>query len=202
MNDKIFVFCGKSGSGKDFYAHKIKENINLKFVVSTTSRPMRSGEVDGREYNFTTKENFLKKIEDNEFIEYRSYDTLVDNTPNTWYYGTEKKSIKDNESYIMILDKQGLIDIKNSFGDRVIGIYLYVDDKEREIRAKNRDENFCQVEWDRRIKDDEEKFKEIENLVDFSINNNRSKEEVFRELLSFIESNIEQEIENDSFDIN
>ncbi len=47
-------------------------------------------------------------IENDEFLEYRTYNTLVENIPDIWYYGVNKKAVKENSAYVVVLDKLGL----------------------------------------------------------------------------------------------
>lgn len=159
----MLILCGKSGSGKDTVAQKILEKYeeNVLKLVSDTSRPMREGEVDGREYNFTSKEKFLKGIEDGKFVEYRSYNTLVNGVPDEWYYGTSKfEKTEEGKLVVAIKDLEGakvLKDYCEEIGEPCECILLEVDDKVREARAKLRG-SFDQIEWDRRLKADEVDF--------------------------------------------
>ena len=69
---------GKSSSGKDTVYRQLKEDerVKLKNVIMYTTRPMREGEVDGREYYFTDEE-ILKEYEDKgKIIELRAYNTI------------------------------------------------------------------------------------------------------------------------------
>ena len=71
---KIFYLMGKSSAGKDsFYKELVlNKELNLKQVVSYTTRPIRDGESDGLEYFFVTKEQFEKFKHDGKIIEYRA----------------------------------------------------------------------------------------------------------------------------------
>lgn len=86
----LFVFSGPSGTGKGTilsgYFDKYKDN-KLKYSVSATTRSPRSGEVDGVNYFFKTKDEFQKMISDGEFLEWASF---CDN-----FYGTPLKYIND-----------------------------------------------------------------------------------------------------------
>jgi len=167
---KILVLLGKSGVGKDTCFNHICKEYDFNPIISYTSRPMRQGESQGKEYNFISKDDFIEKINCNEFLEYRSYNTLVNGIEETWYYGTLKSSFEDKNN-IIILDYSGLKTLKEEFGDLVTSIYIKISDNERERRAKLRDKDFCQIEWDRRLKDDEIKFFNAENDVDYIIEN-------------------------------
>ncbi len=92
MTDRgtLFVFSGPSGTGKGTilagYFDKYNDN-KLKYSVSATTRNPRSGEVDGVNYFFKTKDEFQQMIADGEFLEWASF---CDN-----FYGTPIKYIND-----------------------------------------------------------------------------------------------------------
>ncbi|KAL0367618.1 UNVERIFIED_CONTAM: Guanylate kinase, chloroplastic/mitochondrial [Sesamum radiatum] len=70
-NPLIIVISGPSGVGKDAVIKRLREvRENLHFVVTATSRAKRPGEVDGKDYFFVSKEEFLRMIEKNELLEY------------------------------------------------------------------------------------------------------------------------------------
>lgn len=158
MKNKIIVLVGCSASGKDSIAKELSEKYGYKFVVSHTSRPMRPYEKNGINYNFVSRKQFEKMIENNEFIEHREYLTLVNNIPDKWLYGCHKDSINLNlNSYVVILDITGLKAFKKEFGDDVISFYIDVDPSERSFRARRR-YGYDKTEWKRRLKDDEKVF--------------------------------------------
>lgn len=154
----ILVLCGKSGCGKDTTASAIK-GLGFEYIISHTSRPMRENEKEGDPYYFVNNEEIQNLINSGDLFEYRDYKTAFNNEPQTWYYGTCKKSIKDDRNYVAVVDIDGLKSFKKEFGDRVLGIYLDVSDEVRTDRARGRG-SFCQTEWDRRLKADAEDFSE------------------------------------------
>jgi guanylate kinase len=71
---KVFVITGPSGVGKGTLIRELlKEVPDLELSVSATTRAPREGEVDGRDYHFLTPEQFEKRIEENDFLEFASY---------------------------------------------------------------------------------------------------------------------------------
>ena len=161
----MLILCGKSGSGKDTIAGEIlrKYSEDSKRLVSHTSRPMRDGEENGREYYFVPKESFLEGIKASNFIEYRSYNTTVNGVPDEWYYGTQKfEKTNDGTLLVAIKDLEGakvLKDYCEEIGEHCECILVEVPDKLREDRAKLRG-SFDQTEWDRRLKADAIDFSE------------------------------------------
>ena len=88
MNKKLFVISGCSGVGKGTVLKKFMSGNSDNFMVSIscTTRSPRPGEIDGVNYFFVTKEEFINSINENKFLEYAEF------AGN--YYGTKKKFIK------------------------------------------------------------------------------------------------------------
>jgi guanylate kinase len=181
MDNRIIVLCGYQGSGKDYLASELKKR-GYDFIISHTTRPMRPNENEENPYYFTTKEKFLEMIENDEFLEYRTYNTLVDNIPDVWYYGVNKKAVKENKSYVVVLDKLGLIEFKKEFKDRVVSFYIDASDKNRYDRANSRG-GFNSQEWERRELADKKEFEGIFDIVDGVIDNNDNKLNTLKSLL-------------------
>lgn len=185
--NKIIVLCGKSSAGKDKIAKYLSENHSYKFIVSTTSRPIRPNESQGNPYKFITRQEFEDKIKARDFIECRQYNTLVNNIPDTWYYGVEESEVDiKNNNYVVVLDIQGLQDFKRYFGDHVISFYIDVDNDIRKDRAMQRG-GFDETEWNRRLIDDAKVFSllEVYNKVDF-ISPNYNFDECIKDILDII----------------
>ena len=84
----LIIFSGPSGAGKDTILNKIMgEKENLKLSVSHTTRPPREGEVNGKNYYFVSRQEFMKMVENGEMLEYAIY---CEN-----YYGTSAVKVKD-----------------------------------------------------------------------------------------------------------
>lgn len=81
---RVFVIAGPSGSGKTtIYKRLLKEEPGINFSVSATTRPPRQGEVDGQDYHFLSREEFLRRREAGDFVEWAEvhgnyYGTLHD----------------------------------------------------------------------------------------------------------------------------
>lgn len=107
----LIVISGPSGAGKDTIVNEIL-NENIKLSVSATTREARSGEIDGKDYFFLSKKEFLEKIKNDEFIEYAM--VHGDN-----YYGTLKseviKDLKAKKDVILVIDIKGAISIQDKF---------------------------------------------------------------------------------------
>lgn len=183
----ILVLVGKSSSGKDTLMKELVKSNYFHGVISTTSRPIREYETADVNYYFTSVDEFINKIKNNEFIEYRTYNTKLNDIDEIWYYGTEKNSINAEKDSVLVLDVQGLKDIKKYFPDEtIIGIYLHCPLKLRTERAKNRG-SFCEIEWNRRIQTDKIDFENVYEEVDYVLNGTKSVKELADEVKEIID---------------
>ena len=180
----MIILMGKSGSGKNYIESKLVE-MGYNRVISTTSRPMRKGEKECIDYKYVTKDTFLKMIDNDELIEYRTYNTLVDGIPDVWYYGLTKQSFDDDKKYVLILDVNGTNEFIKCVGrDKCSVTYIECDDEVREERAVARG-GFNRVEWERRLKTDAEDFSfdKLLPIVDnFIINTNNHIDNIIEEI--------------------
>ena len=136
----IFYLMGKSASGKDTLYQKLLENRNLKLqrIVLYTTRPIREGEQEGREYYFTDERKLQEIREAEHLIELRSYDTVH----GVWHYFTADDGQIDlkNHDYLGIGTLESYQKMKEYFGqDTMIPLYIEVEDGERLSRALTRE---------------------------------------------------------------
>lgn len=127
-NPLIIVISGPSGVGKDALIKKLRESRDsLHFVVTATSRPVRPGEENGKDYYFVSKEEFLTMIDKNELLEY----ALVYGDYNGDYKGIPKKQIREYmaKGYDIILrvDIQGAQTLRRVLGDSAVFVFLMAD---------------------------------------------------------------------------
>jgi guanylate kinase len=173
MENNIIVICGFSSSGKDTISKYLFKHHGYSMVISHTSRPMRPNESERNPYFFISKGQFENMIDNNEFIECRKYNTLVNGIPETWYYGLHKNCINlSRHTYVVVLDLLGLIELKKYYKDNIISFFIDVDEPTRKKRAIDRD-GFDETEWNRRYEDDKNKFPEdmIAKDVDYIVEN-------------------------------
>ena len=160
----IFCLMGKSSSGKDTIYKKLlaDDSLMLLPIVPGTTRPMRDGEANGREYNFYTESEFEDLKSRGMIAESRSYNTVH----GIWYYFTvADEKIKPAESdYILIGTLEAYNGLSAFFGaDNVVPLYIFVDDGVRLERALARErsqQNPRYAEMCRRFLGDEEDFSE------------------------------------------
>ena len=124
VDGKILFLCGKGGTGKDsvmgFLVRKYPD-IFERFVITTT-RPMRDGEVDGVDYHFCTREDFSRKVVNNEFCIVEYYNVV---NGNSNYYGVGDIPNSSDKVYVLCGTNTQYDKLKARYGGRVIGVYLY-----------------------------------------------------------------------------
>ncbi len=114
----LFVMSGASGTGKGTICAELLNNKknDLFLSVSSTTREIRKGEVDGETYNYTTVENFEKMIENGEMLEYAKYSGN--------YYGTPKKAVQKmleaGKSVLLEIEPQGALRVKELLPEAVL----------------------------------------------------------------------------------
>lgn len=113
----LVVVSGFSGAGKGTLMKALLERYdNYALSISATTRGPRTGEVDGREYFFKTREEFLQMIEADQLIEYAEY---VNN-----FYGTPKdyvfSNLESGKDVLLEIEIQGALKVKEKFPDAVL----------------------------------------------------------------------------------
>ena len=135
----LLILSSPSGAGKTSLSKKIKEEIkNFEISISHTTRKPRNDEVNGKDYHFVSKEDFVKKINNNEFYEYAK---IYDN-----YYGTSKKAVNDllekNKNIIFDIDWQGTQQLVKFSNFKFLKVFLLPPNKnELEKRLINRNKD-------------------------------------------------------------
>ncbi len=136
MKGKVLVFSAPSGAGKTtIVKYLLSEFPELVFSVSATTRKPRANEVHGREYFFITEEEFKKKIEENQFVEWEKF--------YDYYYGTLRefvdKNIESGKFVVLELDVKGALSIKKQYPDAVL-IYIAppsIDELKQRLKKRN-----------------------------------------------------------------
>ena len=188
---KLFVFMGKSASGKDTLYRLVMEKYrNLHPVIPYTTRPIRAGETEGAEYHFVTEEEMAKMQRRNQIVECRCYQTVK----GPWYYFTAEDGQIDFEKgdFALISTLEGYEQIRNFYGgERVVPLYIEVEDMlriERSLAREKQQEKPCVAEVCRRFLADEADFSE-ENLQRLGITDritNISLEQALDQIATFI----------------
>ena len=117
ISKRLIVFSAPSGSGKTTILKSVLSNYkNFVFSISATTRKKRKSEVDGVDYYFLNENEFKKKIDNNEFVEWEKF--------YDYYYGTLKKTVDENLqnglTTIFEVDVFGAINIKKVYPEALL----------------------------------------------------------------------------------
>ena len=123
MPGKLIIFSAPSGSGKSTIINWLMshEELRMAFSISCTSRAPRGTERNGVEYFFVTPEEFRRRIDNDEFLEYE--EVYKDRC-----YGTLKQQVEaqleKGENVVFDVDVKGGCNIKNYYGDRALSVFI------------------------------------------------------------------------------
>ncbi|MGN0399288.1 MAG: guanylate kinase [Blautia sp.] len=189
---KIFYIMGKSSSGKDTIYSRLLENkeLGLGRVVLYTTRPIRDGEVPGKEYHFVDEEKFRQFWMQGKVIEARTYDTIYG--PWTYFTADDGQIRTEEKNYLAIGTLESYRNMRAYYGKEMIcPIYIEVEDGERLKRAIAREEEQEQphyAEMCRRFLADTEDFSEekLEQAEIFLRFYNRNLDECIQEISQYM----------------
>lgn len=122
---KALIFSAPSGSGKTtLVKYLLQNNADLGFSISASTRDKRGRtEQDGKDYYFLSPEEFKKKIDNDEFIE---WEEVYEGN----FYGTLKSEIerlwKEGKNVIFDVDVKGGLSLKKYFGDKALAVFVKV----------------------------------------------------------------------------
>ena len=155
MTGKMVLISGPSGAGKSTVCRELFTDPRVLFSVSATTRPIREGEVDGRDYRFLTREQFRRHIEAGDFIEYADVHGNL--------YGTLRAPMEEalaaGRIFLLEIDVQGALQIK---GQELDGLFLFIappDFEELRRRLVGRGTEAPEV-VERRLRKAEDEFRE------------------------------------------
>lgn len=123
MDGKLIIFSAPSGAGKTTIVKHLlsKHPDKISFSISASTREPRDGEVDGKDYYFISKEEFLHRVAKKEFIEFEEvysgtfYGTLRSEVERIWALG---------KHVIFDIDVEGGLHLKRKFDDRALAIFV------------------------------------------------------------------------------
>ena len=138
-NGELIIISGTTCAGKGTVVKKLVEkNPNLKVSISYTSREKRDGEIEGKDYYFVSSEEFERKIQDGDFLEYAKVQYGK-------YYGTPKKEVHDlleqGFDVILEIDVQGAQQIKEMFPQTILIFIMApsMSEVKRRIKARGKE---------------------------------------------------------------
>jgi guanylate kinase len=163
----LIALVGHSASGKSTI-ERLLVDMGYKRIISYTTRPMRKGEVHGEDYIFISDEEFDVLNGQNFFEETARY--------REWQYGLSLKGIDYiNEDWIVVVTVHGLNELlKVVDSSHLKSIHIKVNERERMLRLINRGDSLDEAM--RRINADREDFKDVEEVCDYIVENDKSAE--------------------------
>jgi guanylate kinase len=122
IQGKLIIFSAPSGAGKTTIVHYLLGKIpELSFSISATTRVGRGEEINGKDYYFITKEEFLHKVAKHEFAE---FEEVYAGT----FYGTLHSEIQriwdEGKNVVFDIDVEGGLRLKKKFGDNALAIFV------------------------------------------------------------------------------
>jgi len=157
---KVLALVGPAGAGKDTICNEIVNNYKYNKIVSYTTRPARSNEIEGKDYYFVTKEEF-----DNlDLLEYTIF-------KENWYYGTSTESLKANTWNIGVFNPEGVNSLKQREDIDLLVWYVKAKDINRIKRQLLREKKPSIKEIIRRYFADKKDFKNFDSITDWIVYN-------------------------------
>ena len=118
---KLIVISAPSGTGKSTICKKLlKNNSKWKFSVSATTRNLRNGEVDGKDYLCMSNEKFEHAVKFGDFFEWEWVHGNKYGTP----IGPLEDALDDGDTMLLDIDVKGGISVMEEFPDETIGIFI------------------------------------------------------------------------------
>ncbi len=106
----LFLVSGPSGSGKSTLCHSLRASADFAYSVSCTTRPPRTGEVDGTDYHFLDEEEFQRRVKAGEFLEHAQ-------VHGRYHYGTLQKEVvvhlDAGRDVLLEIDVEGARQVRN-----------------------------------------------------------------------------------------
>ncbi len=141
MNKKgmLVIISGPSGSGKGTVVKKLDPQKGYALSISMTTRAPRDGEVNGKDYFFTSKEDFTNIKNEDGFLEHAEFVGNLYGTPKSYVI----EQIDNGKNVILEIDVNGALQIKEKFHNCVL-IFLVpptFDELEDRLRARNTEDN-------------------------------------------------------------
>ncbi|MBR8537633.1 guanylate kinase [Carboxylicivirga sediminis] len=119
---KLIIFSAPSGAGKSTIVQALlNKGFDLEFSISATSRAPRGNEKHGVEYYFLSPEEFKKRINQDDFLE---WEEVYENT----FYGTLKSEVEricsKGQNIVFDVDVVGGVNIKKMYGDKALSLFI------------------------------------------------------------------------------
>src|SRR5256714_10517128 len=112
----LIVLCGPSGVGKSTISRMLAQHSDVSYTVSATTRPKKEKDDDGKVYEHITQEEFFRRLDDDQFLEYAHV--------HGHYYGTPKHPSLDlletGKDVLLEIDVQGALQVRYQYPDALL----------------------------------------------------------------------------------
>ena len=113
----LIVICGPSGVGKSTISRLLAERSDVAYTVSATTRPKKEKDDQGKEYQHISQEEFFRRLDSDEFLEYAHV--------HGHYYGTPKHPAldqleKEGRDVLLEIDVQGALQVRYQYPDALL----------------------------------------------------------------------------------
>ena len=116
---KLVVVSGPSGAGKTSVCRALKLRPDVEFSVSATTRQQREGEQDGVDYHFLRREDFQRRVTENQFLEWASYAGNLYGTPR-WPMDT---ALAQGKTFLLEIEVKGTRQLREG---GIPGLYVFI----------------------------------------------------------------------------
>jgi guanylate kinase len=121
---QLIVLCGPSGVGKSTISLRLQNDTGIRYAVSTTTRSKRPGDDKGKVYDYASTEEFFRRLDHDDFLEYAQ--VYGD------YYGTPKHPTLDDlqagKDVLLEIDVQGALQVRYQYTDALMIFILPPDE--------------------------------------------------------------------------
>jgi len=136
----MFILSSPSGAGKTTIARKLlAADPDISLSVSATTRPIREGEVDGRDYHFVTPEKFEQMVENHEFLEWAHVFGHSYGTPKAHIWN----GMKEGRDFLFDIDWQGTQQLNQRASEDVVPVFILppsIDELRRRLTSRGTDD--------------------------------------------------------------
>jgi guanylate kinase len=116
---QLVVISGPSGAGKTSVCRALKQHPEVEFSVSATTRTMRAGETDGVDYHFLSREDFQRRIGENQFLEWATYNGNLYGTPR-WPMDA---ALARGKTFLLEIEVKGTRQLRER---GIPGVYVFI----------------------------------------------------------------------------
>jgi len=155
------ILVGPGSSGKNYACKFLCDIFGMHFGCTYTTRPIRNGEVNGKDYFFINKEQFIKKLNNDEFYTWMTFNN------GEWYYGIDKNDFYNPENNVIIMTPGDIKQLLRSDRKKSLIVYFNISEDVRKERLSKRNDA---DNVERRLQVDREDFK---TFTDYDIEINK-----------------------------